>query len=203
VVSVRGSLEFRGDLPFSLRALAQLQGRELPVSVRSMLDIQSQSWSVPVSSGDVTVAVTFSIRNIGDWWVTASAHDAGTVAGDNIVLDLELIGTPSRVGTRFDASLDAGGSLELKANGADPAVRESYHQITGIRANLHVNPHIGEIITGAFAALVAGIAAVFVAEPGAPITMQPCPDDGPFNDDRKKCVELKRGAADGSSTGTA
>ncbi|WP_045875178.1 hypothetical protein [Pseudofrankia sp. DC12] len=199
MVSVRGSLDFRGDLPFSLRALAQLERRDLPVSVRSLIDIQSQSWSVPVSSGDVTVNVTFSIRNIGDWSARISAHDHGTIAGDNFVLDLELVGTPERVGTRFDASLDLGSTLELENHGVDPAVRTHYYQITGIRANLKVVPHIGEIITGAFTALLVAIAGIFVSQSGPSIEMVPCPDDAPFQDDQKKCVQLRRGASGGGS----
>jgi hypothetical protein len=190
VLSVRESRRFVGDGPISLVALSKMEHREFPVSVRDMITLKTQVFSGRISVGDVSGDVKMTIFSTGDWFVSATLHDDGAIAGDSFVLDFILKGT-NGVGARLQGELDADETREFGKNGNDPFIRNNWELVSrnGMTTKLSVDPDVGGVIGGVVTALFVALAIVFFASPGK-VEARRCPDQ-PF-DDHQPCVEFHK-----------
>lgn len=192
--SVRTSRRFIGNGPISLAALAKLEQRAFPVSVRELIALEFRDHTAQIEAGDVSGHLKATIWNTGDWFFSAAFRDDGDIAGDSFTLEIKF-NAPGDKGARLDGSLGAGEARDFKGQGNDPFIRENWHLFrnVGSEARLQVTPDVGGVIVGilfpVLVVLTLGLVLVPLADGSG--ELRRCRDQDPFNHD--VCVEVVPG----------
>ena len=191
VISVRTSRRFTGDGPISLVALAQLEHRPFPVSVREMASVDSRELDGRISAGDVDCSYRVTLYNSGRWFITADFHDNGDILGDSFVLEFPVDGGGRGIVLDHGGSaLGPGKDLRMNKDGLDPFIRDQWPTIrsAALTAKLSATPDIESLIVTILEVVtVVGIITFFVS--GKPVAAGPCPDQSP--DDHGQCVQFR------------
>lgn len=161
-ISVRSCRDFKGPGPISLGALAQLERRSFPVSVREMATVEQVLRTAQLSAGDVLTIFVMLLFSNGSWAASADFSDSGTLGGDSFILDL-AVDAANGIGTTLSGELGPGAQTHLVRIGLDPWIRENWSlvQTTPVAAHLHVAPDIGGIISGIAKQLLQGLEGFF------------------------------------------
>jgi hypothetical protein len=201
-IFVRASRRFTGDGPISLRALANLEHRPFPVSVREMASVDSRELDGRISAGDVDCSFRVTLYNSGRWFITADFHDNGTLLGDSFVLEFPLDGGGRGIVLDHGGSaLGAGKDERMNKDGLDPLIRDHWPTIRSaqLTAKLTAAADIESLIVTILEVVaVVGIITFFVS--GKPVAAGPCPDQAP--DDHGQCVQFRHTSEGGPGSPT-
>lgn len=165
MLSIRSSRIFHGDAPISLRAVAQLEQRPFPVSLREMAFVDSATRSGRLAAGDVSVDYVVTLWNTGDWFLSGTFSDDGWIVGDTFELQV-LFDVAGDIGVWLDGQIGAGDTRVKQRAGSDVVVRERWSEFrnASATARLEVTSQVGSVVVGGlftvFVALALGIGAV-------------------------------------------
>lgn len=191
MLSVREARNFRGSGPISLVALANLERRSFPVSVRDMVTVEQRDYSGSLTAGDVSCTYKVTLYNSGAWHVSADFHDDGDIAGDSFLLDL-VLDEAHGIGTSLTGDLGPGDTTTLGNKGIDPWIRDNWAALhtTPVKAHLHAQADVLEAILSVIgtALLIGAAAYVFGGSHG--VEARQCEAQGLDNHDQ--CVEFVR-----------
>jgi hypothetical protein len=191
--TIKTSRQFKGS-PISIRALCELEGRSLPVS---MLDIVAtddvRNFSGEISTGDVSCSWQMTVCQNGFWSVNGDFSDDGILTGDFFYAEFRLGGDHHSVGARLEGSIlnivDSR-HLSVAKSGSDPWVRENWHsfEASGPSVTLHAAPAIGGLIYVPLTALAIAAYVYFKSWSGAgdSFVTRPCEEQGPT----RACVQI-------------
>jgi hypothetical protein len=190
MISVRASRRFTGDGPISLVALAKLEHRPFPVSVRDMASVESREFNGQISAGDVDCSYRVTLYNSGRWFITADFHDNGDLLGDSFVLEFPVDGQDRGIVLDHgDSVLGPGKDVRMNRDGLDAVVRDHWPTIRSapLTARLSASPDIQTLVVTILEVLtVVGIVAFFAS---GPVEARPCPDQLP--DDHGQCIQFR------------
>jgi hypothetical protein len=200
--SLKQSRHFVGN-PITVRGLALLEDRSVPISVRDIIaGHDSRNFQGSISTGDVVCNWSMVVWRNGFWTATADFVDNGDLAGDFFFVELLLDKTHS-VGARLEGSiidLDDR-KLSLRQEGIDRWIRENWDRFeaSGPSIRLHAAPAAALVaLKTAGLVLLAVVVAVIVVGVGIFASKHTkvgrCPGQSPNDTDEhgrlNPCVEF-------------
>jgi hypothetical protein len=201
-ISLRGSRTWRGAPPISLGAVARMEHWPEPISLRAMATAtRAKAFPVTASAGDVRLEANFSILATGDWLVVGTLRDVGGITGESYLVEIELVGV-SGYGVTYSGDIGTDDSIDLRKTGNDPLVRDNFDQIEQVTVRLEATEDTSTVFDTVVTVLAAIGTAIFFFT-GGKKEPRPCPDQGPFDDKDRKCVQfVDVGGADVPPGGT-